>query len=65
MNRAVDRGSLHDMRAELSARSVEIQQTVTQMREAAAKAARASGSRGASGMSFGGGRSSGGGGGRW
>jgi uncharacterized membrane protein YgcG len=65
MNRAVDRGSLHDMRTELSARSVEIQHTVTQMREAAAQAARSSGSRGSSGMSFGGGRSSGGGGGRW
>lgn len=65
MNRAVDRGSLHEMRTELSSRSTEIQHTVTEMRAAAERAARQSGSRGSSSMSFGGGRSSGGGGGRW
>ena len=65
MNRAVDRNSVQEMRSELSMRSAEVQHSVTQMREAAERAARSSGSRGASGMSFGGGRSSGGGGGRW
>mmetsp|Transcript_1265 Transcript_1265/g.2638 ORF Transcript_1265/g.2638 Transcript_1265/m.2638 type:complete len:561 (-) Transcript_1265:76-1758(-) len=64
MNRAVERGSLDSMRAELSSRSVEVQRTVTQMKVASEKAARSSGRGGSSG-SFGGGRSSGGGGGRW
>lgn len=65
MNRAVDRGELHELRTELATRSVEVQRVVTEMRAAAERAARQSGSRGSSGGSFGGGRSSGGGGGRW
>uniref|UniRef100_A0A7S3MD19 RING-type domain-containing protein n=1 Tax=Spumella elongata TaxID=89044 RepID=A0A7S3MD19_9STRA len=65
MNRAVDRGELHEMRTELATRSVEVQRAVTEMRAAAERAARQSGRGGSSGGSFGGGSSSGGGGGRW
>ncbi|KAJ1420230.1 TLP18.3, Psb32 and MOLO-1 founding proteins of phosphatase-domain-containing protein [Ochromonadaceae sp. CCMP2298] len=62
---SVDRGAMHELRAGLSQRSVEIAREVTQIREAQAAAAKSSGSRGSSRSSFGGGRSSGGGGGRW
>jgi uncharacterized membrane protein YgcG len=64
-NVAIDNGTPQDAIAGLTQRSVEIQRTVTQMREQAAAAAKRSGSGGASRSSFGGGRSSGGGGGRW
>lgn len=64
LNSAVDRGSITDFRSHISARSVEVQQIMTRIRESTSSNAKRSGSLGRS-RGFGGGRSSGGGGGRW
>lgn len=63
MTHAMDRGSLTDLRDNLTLRVAEVRRDIATIHERAARAAQDDGSRGASRSSFGGGSSSGGGGG--
>lgn len=64
-NGAINRGSMHDLRSQMTERGVQVQRLATELRHRMEQAARSSGSHGSSRSSFGGGRSRGGGGGRW